>query len=319
MKRETKKKKTYIKKPKKIIASIVGETSPEYLFPELFPNKTGQTILIEKKTNIIDLGERGVYHKNNTLNDLTGKEWKFATRSVITKVYPLNMQHNLRKLHGGQKPPELCADLIKTFTKEGAIVLDLFAGVGGTLLGATLCNRKAVGIEINPKWVEIYKQVCKLEKIQEQEIIVGNCKAELKKFPDNFFDFILTDVPYWHMDKLEKTRSKRTKQSNLSQFNDFLIQTKEQWLEEMKVIFKECQRVLKNKKYLAIFIGDMYRGNEYHMLSAELANTIKNPNLVLKANLIWYDVSKSLHVYGYPTTFIPSMIHQNILIFRKEE
>jgi DNA modification methylase len=321
MKRKTKK--IYIKQTKKIFRSVVRENNSKYLSPSLFSNENKMISPIftkkKEKTNIVNLGERGLYHKNNKLNDLTGKEWKFATRSVITKVYPINMQHNLRKQHGAQKPPELCRDLIKIFTKEGAIVLDPLAGVGGTLLGASLSNRKAVGIEINPKWVEIYKKVCKLENIQEQKIIMGNCKFEMKKFPDNFFDFILTDVPYWHMDKLEKTRSKKIKQSNLSQFNEFPIQTKEEWLAEMKEIFKECQRVLKNKKYIAIFVGDMYRGNEYHILSAELANAIKNPNLILKANLIWYDVSKTLHVYGYPTTFIPSMVHQNILILRKEE
>mgnify|MGYP004098385381 CR=1 FL=1 len=57
----------------------------------------------------------------------------------------------------------------------------------------------------------------------------------------------------------------------------------------------------------------------YHILSADLANsisTIKGFNL--KANLIWFDQSKSLHVYGYPYSFVPSMIHQNVLIFKKE-
>ncbi|MDO8886804.1 DNA methyltransferase [Candidatus Oleimmundimicrobium sp.] len=274
--------------------------------------------VIKETLKTIDLGTRGIYSKNNKLNDLTGREWKFATKSVINKVYPLNLQHKLRKQHGGQKPPELCTELVKIFTKEKAVVLDPLAGVGGTLLGAALCNRKAMGIEINPKWLEIYKQVCKLENIKEQKTIAGDCKVELEKFSDNSFDFVLTDVPYWHMDRLEKTRSKRIKSSNLSHFNGSTVQTKNEWLAEMKTIFHKCQRVLKDRKYLAIFIGDMYRENEYHILSAELANTIKNPNLILKANLIWYDVSKSLHVYGYPSAFIPSMIHQNILIFRKE-
>jgi len=302
-------------------AYINREVTQNVLFPDLLVNKSRHPEVIKRngERDIVDLGDRGGYHSKNTLNDLTGKEWKFATRSVITKVYPANLQHNLRRQHGGQKPPDLCADLIRTFTKEGAIILDPFAGVGGTLLGAAICKRKAIGIEINPKWVEIYKKVCKLEGILEQEVIIGDCKKELKKLPDNFFDFILTDVPYWNMDKLEKTRSKRTRRSKLSQFNSSLIQTKEEWLNEMKTIFNECKRVLKNKKYMAIFIGDMYRANEYHILSADLANNIKDPHLILKAILIWYDVSKTLHVYGYPTAFIPSMIHQNILIFRKEE
>lgn len=314
------KKKQY-KKPRKRNHNIVKEKQSQYLFPNFNSTLETATGLVngKKQEDIIDLGGRGFYAKNNKLNDLTGKEWKFATKSVITKVFPLNMQHKLRKQHGGQKPPQLCSDLIKTFTKEKMVVLDPLAGVGGTLLGASLCNRKAIGIELNPEWVKIYKQVCSLEHIQPQEVITGDCKTEMKKFADNYFDFILTDVPYWHMDQLEKTRSKKMKQSNLSRFNSSQTKTKDEWLKEMQDIFRECQRVLKNKKYLAIFIGDMYRKNEYHILSAELANVIKNPHLALKANLIWYDVSKSLHVYGYPAAFIPSMIHQNILIFRKEE
>jgi hypothetical protein len=29
-------------------------------------------------------------------------------------------------------------------------------------------------------------------------------------------------------------------------------------------------------------------------------------------------VSKKLHLYGYQYSYIPSMIHQNVLVFRKE-
>ena len=42
------------------------------------------------------------------------------------------------------------------------------------------------------------------------------------------------------------------------------------------------------------------------------------PGLVWKANLVWYDVSKKLHLYGYQYSYIPSLIHQNVLVFRKE-
>ena len=42
-------------------------------------------------------------------------------------------------------------------------------------------------------------------------------------------------------------------------------------------------------------------------------------DLVMKSNIIWVDNSKSLHVFGYPKAYVPSMMHQNILIFRREE
>ena len=87
----------------------------------------------------------------------------------------------------------------------------------------------------------------------------------------------------------------------------------------MVEIFTKSHRVLKDDKYMAVFIGDIYREKNYHILSAELANKISTiENFTLKANLIWFDQSKSLHVYGYPYSFVPSMIHQNILIFKKE-
>lgn len=267
-----------------------------------------------------DLGKRGFYDTRNTLNDLTGKEWKFMSKSVIARSYPPDFQHQLRKQHGGQKPPLLCADLIKTFTKKGETVLDPLMGVGGTLIGAALCGRKAIGIEINKKWIDIYKKVCELEDLEEFKTFHDDCRNILRKASKNSIDFILTDVPYWNMDKVTKTRSKMAAKSNLSRFNGKEIQTKQQWLDELTEIFNLCYAVLKNKRYLAIFIGDMYRGKQYHILSADLARAIQDKTkFILKANLIWYDASKNLHVYGQPHAFIPSMIHQNILIFRKEE
>lgn len=115
--------------------------------------------------------------------------------SVIDKSFPLDFQHKLRSEHGGQKPPKLCEQIIKYFTKEGQKILDPFVGVGGTLIGASICNRKAVGIDLNEKWKEIYTNVCLLENISEQKFIVGDSSLILDSM-DEKFDMILTDVPY---------------------------------------------------------------------------------------------------------------------------
>lgn len=255
---------------------------------------------------------------NNKLNDLTGAEWKFSTKSVINKPYPVNMQHKLRSQHGGQKPPQLCADLVQTFTKKGQRVLDPFGGVGGTLLGASLIGRLATGIELDKRWIDIYKEVTALEGLPEQEFLLGDSKDVLPTLEQKSFDFILTDVPYWNIDKLAKTRSKGAKASKLASFNDGEDQTKDQWLDEMESVLSAAWSCLKDGKYAAVFIGDMYRDSRYHMLSASLAERLEaTGKWTLKANLIWYDVSKMLHVYGYPAAFVPSMIHQNILILKK--
>jgi DNA modification methylase len=106
-------------------------------------------------------GEMPAPHPRNTLNELSGEEWLYFTKSVWTTAYPSELGHALRKEHGANKPPRLMARLIEFFTKGGELVLDPFAGVGGTLLGAAIARtpRRALGIELAPRWAEVYGRV----------------------------------------------------------------------------------------------------------------------------------------------------------------
>ena len=150
-------------------------------------SKTNQINLFGEETDIKEKkGKKStskgrVYDPRNKLNNLTGAEWQFSTKTVISKIYPSNLQHKLRSQHGGQKPPELCADLIKIFTKENQTILDPLAGVGGSLLGAALVNRKAIGIELNNKWIDIYNQVCELENLTKFPVLHGDANDKLKE------------------------------------------------------------------------------------------------------------------------------------------
>ena len=271
---------------------------------------------------------RGFYSESNKVNDLTGREWVFWTRSVITKPYPPDMQHALRSRHGGQKPPALCADLIRAFTKSGDMILDPFMGVGGVLLGASLCGRKAMGVEIDSRWIQTYREVCAREGLEPQETMAADALSALADMQGRSFDCVFTDVPYWKMDKAERSKgtykrvgesAKPVRASKLSAFSAREYASKADWLAHMSEVFTLSAGLLKEHGYLLSFIGDMYRDNQYHCLSAELAQVIAAiPGMVWKANIVWYDVSKKLHLYGYQYSYIPSMIHQNILVFRKE-
>jgi len=105
--------------------------------------------------------EGGVVHPDNTLNEMGGEAWLYFTKSLWTTAYPSELGHAARKAHGANKPPRLMARLIEFFTKGGELVLDPFAGVGGTLLGAAICRapRRALGFELEPRWAAIYEQV----------------------------------------------------------------------------------------------------------------------------------------------------------------
>ncbi|QLG48291.1 DNA methyltransferase [Natrinema halophilum] len=295
---------------------------------------------------------RGIYDERNRVNDLTGKEWKYATKSVIDESYPPAVQHDLRSEHGGQKPPRLCADLIGQFSAAGDTVLDPFAGVGGTLLGASFCEhegtglREAIGFERTERWIEIYHEVLERENedrhargespLAAQDMRHGDCAQLIEDVPDDSVDLLLTDVPYWHMDELEQTRNeRRTRESKLGTFAgdantegdgtdatdaSAKRETKNEWLADMAEKFDRFTDAVTQAGHVVVFIGDMYRDQSYEFLSADLARAIESTApLTLIANLVWYDPTKDLHVYGYPFSFVPSMVHQNVLVFRLED
>ena len=110
-------------------------------------------------------------HPRNTLNELSGEEWLYFTKSVWTTAYPSELGHALRKAHGANKPPRLMARLIEFFTTSGELVLDPFAGVGGTLLGAAIARgpRRALGIELAPRWADVYAERRRARPLAERD------------------------------------------------------------------------------------------------------------------------------------------------------
>lgn len=270
------------------------------------------------------------YFKNRS------KDWR--NYSAVSRNYPPSFSHNLRKSHGGIKPPELIFELIHAYAPEAKQILDPFVGVGSTLLASTLLEKQATGIDINQNWKVIYNQVCKENNLLTNNFIIGDSTKILKDFQDNSFDFIITDIPYFSMDKLKKTRGKFSKagepskeklKSSLKVFNELPIPTYDEWIILLNDVFTECYRVIKNESCVIIFIGNMYRNFEtirngkkqkvgkYLLLSTEVSEILINIGFQHTNELIWIDTAKKLGIYGYPYTWIPSLIDQRILVFRK--
>ena len=67
-------------------------------------------------------------------------------------------------LHSHQKPIKILEFLIKKSSKAGDVVLDCYAGSGSTLLSAKRLHRKAVGIELEEKYIQIISDRLKLNK-----------------------------------------------------------------------------------------------------------------------------------------------------------
>ena len=268
-------------------------------------------------------------HPKNKLNELPGGQWLYFTKTLLTTAYPAQYGHQLRKKHGANKPPQLMKTLIEYFTKGDELVLDPFAGVGGTLIGATIARppRKAIGIEINRDWIDIYNQVVRQEKLAPQELILGDCMSVMQKMEDQTFDLIATDPPYnIHLEQTmsndryaQEFSNRRTDYNMRSEDEKDLanLNSYEEYLTVMTIVFEECFRLLKNDKYMVFIVRDAYQDGEYIMTHADLTNAARRCGFKNKGDIIWYQSGTRLRPYGYPYAFVPNIVHQHILILHK--
>lgn len=78
--------------------------------------------------------------------------------SDVWEIPNVKANHVEKTIHPCQFPVELVERLVLAMTEEGDWVLDPFIGVGTTAIAALMHNRKAIGAEIVPEYVEIARE-----------------------------------------------------------------------------------------------------------------------------------------------------------------
>jgi len=301
---------------------------PQWVLDE-FDNAT-----ISGKTITLPSGDK--YHLNNTLNHLSGREWTYFINSVVNTKYLTTGKDNyafkIRKIHPSPKPPQLMADIIKFFTKEGELVFDYFMGVGGSLLGAALTNRQAIGIDLNELYINAYKEAAKSLNLKVFNCICADAvtyleeSSNLKNILNNKkISLVLLDPPYFNMMSREKTGADiKNYGAVATPFSNSKLDlgnmTKSEFLSKLQSTIVNILPFVKKRGYFVIFIKDLQpKKKELNLLHYDIINTINQiDNLYYKGMKIWADQTAKLFPYGYPFSFVANQIHQYILVFRKE-
>src|SRR4051812_14027126 len=294
-------------------------------------------------------------HPANTLNELPGEEWLYFTKSLLTTAYPSELGHAARRAHGANKPPRLMAKLVEFFSRTGELVLDPFAGVGGTLLGAAIARgpRRAMGLELDPRWARVYREVVEALCAERDgrgpvladlgandpgglrpfdpngsELRIGDSRELLGAIPDESVDFVATDPPY-NVQLPMTMAGGRLAEAHANRRTDYAMISDDErdlanlpdypaFLDAMTGILGELHRVTKAGRYAVLIVRDAYQDGRYVFTAADLASRASSVGWVPKGDVVWYQAGTRLRPYGYPRAFVPNIAHQHLVVLRKE-
>ena len=292
-------------------------------------------VFVEGSNISIEISDGRRFCLTNKINDLPGSEWTRQICSVINTRYSTRGEdsyaHHIRKAHPTPKPPQLMRDLIEFFTKENEIVFDYFMGVGGSLLGASLCGRRALGIDLNQSYIDTYKLAAENLGLPVQSCVCGDSNVILsdhdmmrRLLGGEQVGMILIDPPYANMMSKEKTGADiLVYGKSATPFTDYDVDLgnidSKEFVPRLKSIIEKSLPYLKTKGYLVVFCKDMQpKKKETNLLHAQIVDALNEiPKLYYRGMKIWADQSVKLFPYGYPFDFVANQIHQYILIFRK--
>lgn len=250
-------------------------------------------------------------------NNLTGKEWLQNSFSIWRDLIKTKEEKDLK--HPASYPVSLCEKLIRTFSKDGASVLDPFNGTGSSLLASHNLGRPATGIDLSEEFCEIAKKRVELD--QNIHIIHGDSFIELEKLEENSFDLCVTSPPYWDILNMKRSADGKEAVNYSEKANDMgNIPNYNEFISSLGELFSKVNRVLKPGAYCLVNVMDIRKKSEFYPLHSDLATELKQHGFIYDDLIIWdrQQDYNNMRPLGYPCKYRINKVHEYIMIFIKK-
>ncbi|MFO7624255.1 MAG: DNA methyltransferase [Anaerolineales bacterium] len=276
--------------------------------------------------------KKRTYH--NRLNDLTPKDWLKFQKSWFMHNPPPRQKEVLR--HPAKFPETLAQEFIEFFTKRDQTVLDPMVGTGSTLVAALRAGRHSYGIELNPAYANIARQVVEEERQSigqdaaslVAEVITADA-ADFEKYASKLnippIDYVITSPPYWDMlrSRGAQTQKKRRGEAEMDVFysddpNDIgNIPDYEIFLDRLVSIYAGLKPFLQPRAYLTIIVKNVKKGGVVYPLAWDLGRQL-GQIYRMKDEKIWCQDDIRLAPYGLGSAWVSNTFHHYCLQFRNE-
>jgi hypothetical protein len=224
--------------------------------------------------------------RTGAINDINLNRWKEYDDLLTDSLWHIARRDDSGAHHAGywgNFVPQIPNQMMRRYTKRGEWVLDAFAGSGTTLIEGRRLGRNVLGVELQPLLVERvranlerepnrYDVASELESGDSTQIDFG---ALLARHGARGAQLALLHPPY--LDIIRFSDDARDL-SNCSSVEIFLAQ--------LGRVVDGVAAVLDKGRYLALVIGDVYRGGEWLPLGFRAMETVQQRGFVLKSIVV---------------------------------
>ena len=269
----------------------------------------------------------------NRLNDLEAKTWLKFQKSWFIHNPPPRAKDVLR--HPAKFPETLAQEFIEFFTKRGQVVLDPMVGTGSTVIAALRAGRNSYGIELNPTYADIARQLITAERSSSDEagllvseVITGDA-AHFSDYVSEHqippIDYVLTSPPYWNM--LHARGAETQKKRRASPGLDVIyseepadlgnIPDYDEFLKRLTTVYAGLQPFLRKRAYLTVIVKNVKKGGKIYPLAWDLAHQL-GETYTLKDERVWCQDDIRLAPYGFGNAWVSNTFHHYCLPFRND-
>jgi len=261
------------------------EFPPSRLDDELDQIVDSQTI--ERAHYYLDRLVRAVTEvRTSPVNDINLNRWKEYDDIQTDSLWRVDQRDGSgvhTASYWGNFIPQIPNQMMRRYTKRGEWVLDVFAGMGTTLIEGQRLGRNTVGVELQTDVARRARRLVGAEKNAHDvvaKLVAGdsatvNCRSILRRLGRESVQLVIMHPPYFDIIKFSEDERDLSNAPSVEAF-----------LEMMGRVVDNVTPVLDDDRYLAVVIGDKYANGEWVPLGFMTMNVVLARGYTLKSIIV---------------------------------
>jgi DNA modification methylase len=176
---------------------------------------------------------------------------------------------------------------IKEYTKPGDTILDIFAGLGTTLLIAEKLNRVPYGVEfLEDRYLYI------ISKIKNPENMIHGDARKLLEYEFPPIDFVYTSPIFMSKNEIKDPLNDFKTEGNYTKY-----------LEDIKKIFTDLKKFLKPKSHIIVDVSNLSRHDGITTLAWDVGKALSDVLYFKGEVIIGWEGPRDKESCGYDHTY----------------